>query len=176
MSAFAAAASAAGGNGQVQANLSYALSQSAASIGIRTPTIQLLRDGLYRACEGYLNGVLDEESYEVILRNYDRVMVALLAIDAAGGFPHPPPVTISPGNVEVGGPSNSQNASSPGGGAAAPKTSGDSTTSDPSGKGSTTGAQTATAKTGSSGDININSPGATVAKVDSSTGITNGIR
>jgi hypothetical protein len=104
MSAIAAAASAAGGNGQVQANLGYAVSQSAASIGIRTPTIQLLRDGLYRACEGYLNGVLDEEAYEIILRNYDRVMVALLAIDAAGGFPHPAPVTISPGNVEVGGP------------------------------------------------------------------------
>jgi hypothetical protein len=78
MSAIAAAARAAGGNGEVQANLSYAVSQSAASIGIRTPTIQLLRDGLYRACEGYLNGVLDKTAYEIILRNYDRIMVALL--------------------------------------------------------------------------------------------------
>jgi hypothetical protein len=167
MSAIAAAAPAAGGNGEVQANLSYAVSQSAASIGIRTPTIQLLRDGLYRACEGYLNGVLDKTAYEIILRNYDRIMVALLAIDAAGGFPHPPPVTISGGSVQVSDAPNAQNAPAPGGGAAAPKPSG-------AGTGSTTGAQTSAASGGSSSDININSPGNTVAKVDSTTGITNG--
>jgi hypothetical protein len=139
MSAIAAAARAAGGNGEVQANLSYAVSQSAASIGIRTPTIQLLRDGLYRACEGYLNGVLDKTAYEIILRNYDRIMVALLAIDAAGGFPHPPPVTISGGSVQV---SDAQNAPAPGGGATAPKPSG-------AGAGSTTGVPASPAAGGS---------------------------
>jgi hypothetical protein len=165
MSAIAAAARAAGGNGEVQANLSYAVSQSAASIGIRTPTIQLLRDGLYRACEGYLNGVLDKTAYEIILRNYDRIMVALLAIDAAGGFPHPAPVTISGGSVAVG---DAQNAAAPGGGAAAaPKSSG-------AGAGPTTGAPASTA--GSSSDININSPGNTVAKVDSRQGSPTPIR
>jgi hypothetical protein len=166
MSAIAAAASAAGGNGEVKANLGYAVSQSAASIGIRTPTIQLLRDGLYRACEAYLNGVLDLESYGVILRNYDRVMVALLAIDAAGGFPHPAPVTISAGSVEVGSEPSTQAGPASGGGAAAPKPSG--------GGAGSTAAQTSAAGDGSTGDININSPGNTVAKVDSATGITNG--
>jgi hypothetical protein len=156
MSAIAAAARAAGGNGEVQANLSYAVSQSAASIGIRTPTIQLLRDGLYRACEGYLNGVLNKTAYEIILRNYDRIMVALLAIDAAGGFPHPAPVTISGGSVAV---SDAQNAPAARGGAAAPKASG-------AGAESTTGAPASGAGGGSSSDININSPGNTVAKVE----------
>lgn len=168
MSAIAAAASAAGGNGEVKANLGYAVSQSAASIGIRTPTIQLLRDGLYRACEGYLNGVLDEEAYEIILRNYDRVMVSLLAIDAAGGFPHPAPLTVSGGSVEVSGAPNTQNAQAPGGGAAGPKPSGGSTPTSPG------GAQTPNAGGGSSSDININSPGNTVTKADSATGIANG--
>ncbi len=103
ISAIAGAVALQGGNAEVQGGLNAAMSEAAASIGIRTPTIQLLRDGLYRACEGYLNGILDRESYQIILRNYDRVMVALLALDAAAGSPRAQNISISGGDVQVQG-------------------------------------------------------------------------
>ena len=47
----AAAVAASATSPQIAAALGASMSESAASIGIRTPTIQLLRDGLFRACE-----------------------------------------------------------------------------------------------------------------------------
>ena len=119
ISAIAAAVGAQGGNAEAQGGINAAMSEAAAAIGIRTPTIQLLRDGLYRACEGYLNGVLDRESYQIILRNYDRVMVALLALDAAAGSPRAQNISISGGDVQVQGGAgkgaSATNGGSPGG-------------------------------------------------------------
>jgi hypothetical protein len=70
-------------------------------IGARNSTIQLLRDGLYRACEAYMNGALGDFGYGLVLVNYGRVMVALLTAD---GLAHPAlaqPVVIgsTPGSV-----------------------------------------------------------------------------
>ncbi|MCH7945363.1 MAG: hypothetical protein IIC73_05030 [Armatimonadetes bacterium] len=61
--------------------LSFSLTESAASMGIRTATIQLLRDVLYRACEAYLNGAVNEFGYGLILTSIDDVMITLLAIE-----------------------------------------------------------------------------------------------
>jgi len=50
-------------------------------ISTRTQTIQLLRDGLFRACEAHLNGLLSEKEYKSILNGYDDFVLALIAID-----------------------------------------------------------------------------------------------
>jgi hypothetical protein len=99
LAATAAALSLSGGNGAAQGQLAGSLTEAAANIGLRTPTIQLLRDGLYEACEAYLNGVLAAEDYGLLLRNYDRVMVALLALDAASGSPRAQNITINAGDA-----------------------------------------------------------------------------
>lgn len=54
------------------------VAQAFSEIGTRTPVIQLLRDGLYRACEAYMNGVMGEVEYARIVRHYDSTMVALI--------------------------------------------------------------------------------------------------
>ena len=80
---------------------SFASGEQAAMIGARNSTIQLLRDGLYRACEAYMNGALGDFGYGLVLVNYGRVMVSLLTAD---GLAHPglvQPVVIgsTPGNT-----------------------------------------------------------------------------
>ena len=55
--------------------------ESLTQLGGRIPTIQLLRDGLFRACEAYMNGALNEKDYRRIVLGYDDFVVALLAID-----------------------------------------------------------------------------------------------
>lgn len=82
-------------------------SESAASIGIRTQTIQLLRDGYFRICEAYLNGAIDDDVYLQVICHIDTFMVALVAIQAIGGVVAAPTVAISGGtfntNATAGG-------------------------------------------------------------------------
>lgn len=59
-------------------------SEAAANIGLRTQTIQTLRDGFYRVCEAYMNG-LSEEQYSIMLRRFQTNMIALLAIEQLTG-------------------------------------------------------------------------------------------
>jgi hypothetical protein len=72
-----------------EANLAfqYALAEQVAYIGVRNSTIQLLRDGLYRACEAYMNGAIGDFGYSLILANYGRLMVALLSTEGLIRFP-----------------------------------------------------------------------------------------
>lgn len=58
---------------------------STASIGLRTQTIQLLRDAMYRLCEGYASGALDDTGFTRLQRRYQHVMLALLAIEQLTG-------------------------------------------------------------------------------------------
>ena len=62
-----------------EANLAIAAAVS--RLSNRTQTIQLLRDGLYRACEAYFNGVLEEEDYKSIIKGYDELLITLVAIE-----------------------------------------------------------------------------------------------
>ncbi len=66
-------------------NLAMSSTESAASIGLRTQTIQLLRDAYYRICEGYLSRGLDEVSYDVLQRRFQNHMIALLAVEQLTG-------------------------------------------------------------------------------------------
>lgn len=66
-------------------NQSGSLAESAASIGLRTQSIQLMRDAMYRVCEGYLSGALSEGSFETLNRRFQSSMVAILAIEQLTG-------------------------------------------------------------------------------------------
>jgi len=70
---------------QVQVSLAAALQETARELGQRNATIQLLRDGLYRQCEAYLNGLIDKPYYEQIANKYANAMVTLLAIEELTG-------------------------------------------------------------------------------------------
>ncbi|MBI1187674.1 MAG: hypothetical protein GC206_10170 [Alphaproteobacteria bacterium] len=82
-----------------QANV--ALSQSAASIGIRTPSIQLLRDGMYRLCEAYQNGAIDGPTYGDMLAQYQQMVVGLVAIEQLTGTVRASQVTLSAGEARA---------------------------------------------------------------------------
>ncbi len=76
--AFAAEAQVAGKGG---GGIAATLNESAATIGLRTATIQLLRDGLYRACEAYRNDAISRFGYGLILSTYDDLLVTMMAIE-----------------------------------------------------------------------------------------------
>lgn len=65
--------------------LSAATAESVAQLGERLATIQLLRDGLYRACEAYANGAISSVEYTVMLSRFDDTMVTMLLGELAAG-------------------------------------------------------------------------------------------
>lgn len=71
------------------------LSESAAFTGMRTQTIQLLRDGMYRLCEGYMAGAISQFQYQWMMRRYQKSMVAILAIESLTGTLQVQPVTLT---------------------------------------------------------------------------------
>lgn len=66
---------------EVQGALAQAFSETASELGRRNATIQLLRDGLYRQCEAYMNGLIDQRYYEQIANKYVNAMLVLLATE-----------------------------------------------------------------------------------------------
>lgn len=75
--------------------LAAASQESSAYIGLRTQSIQLLRDAMYRNCEAYANGAIDKAQYGIATRRHQRSMVALLAIEQLTGAVRVPPITIT---------------------------------------------------------------------------------
>ncbi|KAA5803886.1 hypothetical protein F1654_08805 [Alkalicaulis satelles] len=69
----------------ISAETAFALGQTTASIGLRTQSIQLLRDHSYRLCEGYLSGAIDEFNFRILQRRYQNLMTAVLAIEQLTG-------------------------------------------------------------------------------------------
>jgi hypothetical protein len=66
---------------QQEVGAATSLAETASALALRTQTIQLLRDGLYRACEAYLNGILDEDDYRQIIKGYDELLITMLAVE-----------------------------------------------------------------------------------------------
>ena len=62
-------------------NVETLTSAASAALSARNATIQLLRDGLYRACEAYATGALNRVEYVGIVGQYQNVMLALLSIE-----------------------------------------------------------------------------------------------
>lgn len=75
--------------------LAFALQDSAAFTGIRTQSIQLLRDFGYRLCESHLSGAITSAQYDLLMRRYQKNTVALLAIEQLTGTVKAPPVVLT---------------------------------------------------------------------------------
>ena len=110
LTARAAAIAASGGYSGVSASLAASSTEEAALIGLRTQTIQLLRDGYYRLCEAYLNGALSREQYNLAVVNVPSTIVAIMAVDAVAGTPTAAPVVVSAGGSTATSNSGEDNA------------------------------------------------------------------
>lgn len=92
-------------DGSLEAALKNSVNEGAASIGLRTQSIQLMRDAMYRLCEGYMSGSLDNLTFETLHRRFQTTMVAILAIEQLTGTVKAPAVSIggdaSAGNAEL---------------------------------------------------------------------------
>ena len=66
-------------------NAALSNAETAASIGLRTQSIQLLRDGMYRICEAAYSGSIDKDEVNILLKRYQDTMVAILAIESLTG-------------------------------------------------------------------------------------------
>jgi hypothetical protein len=73
----------------------FALGESAASIGLRTQSIQLLRDAMFRMCEAHANGSIDGYELGIMMRRFQSSMVAILAIEQLTGAVVAPPAAVS---------------------------------------------------------------------------------
>lgn len=68
-----------------QAQLAETLAEQAASIGLRTQSIQLMRDAMYRACEGFLSGGITSTEFYLLQRRFQNLTLGLLAIEQLTG-------------------------------------------------------------------------------------------
>ncbi|HHE0459551.1 TPA: hypothetical protein ACN331_002388 [Vibrio parahaemolyticus] len=75
--------------------LANAFQEGTTFTGLRTQSIQLLRDGMYRLCEARMSGALDNGEYNLLLRRYQKNMVALIAIEQLTGTVKAPVTVIS---------------------------------------------------------------------------------
>lgn len=72
-------------SGPESGQLAAALSESASSIGLRTTSIQLMRDAMYRACEAYLSGGISHTDYADLQAHSQNLIVGMLAIEQLTG-------------------------------------------------------------------------------------------
>lgn len=82
-----------------QAQLALTLAQQAASIGLRTQSIQLLRDAMYRACEGYLSGAIGKPDFYQLQRRFQNLTLGLLAIEQLTGAVKADQATLTTGGA-----------------------------------------------------------------------------
>ena len=84
-------------------NVGVGLQESASSIGLRTQSIQILRDGYYRLCESYMNSAISTEQYNRVVMNIDTFINVALAIDGLGNAKSAPAVAIGTGPITING-------------------------------------------------------------------------
>lgn len=72
-------------SGPESGQLAAALGESASSIGLRTTSIQLMRDAMYRACEAYLSGGISHTDYTDLQAHSQNLIVGMLAIEQLTG-------------------------------------------------------------------------------------------
>lgn len=94
LSALSAAVTASGSYKEVGAQIAASISEVASNIGVRTQTIQLLRDAMYRLCEAHMNGALDAKEFQAQHRRYQIMMSGLMAIEALTGVVTPKQVVL----------------------------------------------------------------------------------
>lgn len=81
--------------GKGELGYSQGFSEAATSIGLRTQSIQLLRDIMFTNCEAYMNEGITEFGLETLQRRFQSTLVAVLAIEQLTGAVKAPAVAIS---------------------------------------------------------------------------------
>jgi hypothetical protein len=99
------------------AGLAGGTSETAASIGFRDHTVQMLRDGYFRLCEAYLNGALSKTKYEHMVTNADTFMAVVSALEVLGSQTVAPAVAISAGGITASSKDGANSTINPGTGA-----------------------------------------------------------
>lgn len=80
---------------QLAIQIAIKLSETGTNIGLRTQTITILRDAMYRLCEGYQSGALTYQAFERLQRRYQNAMLGLLAVEQLTGAVTPKGQPIS---------------------------------------------------------------------------------
>lgn len=73
----------------------FGSAESSAFVGLRTQSIQLLRDQFFRACEAYLNQAASAGEYNFLIRRYQKQTAALLAIEQLTSMISVPAAVVS---------------------------------------------------------------------------------
>jgi chemotaxis protein histidine kinase CheA len=98
LAVFGGAIAGSAGKSEANAQLAAGVAAQAASIGLRTQSITLLRDAQYRLCEAYVNGALTGSQLATLQRRFQNIMVANLAIEQLTGYAKPTIVTVGAGS------------------------------------------------------------------------------
>ena len=83
------------------ASLAHALQSSTASIGLRTQSITLMRDALYRMCEARQNNYIQDSDVAVFLRRSQELTAVVLAIEQLTGAVVGQQVSLTPDSSAV---------------------------------------------------------------------------
>lgn len=87
-----------------KAQITATIAESSAYVGLRTQSIQLMRDAMYRACEAYMSGAIAPDDYIFFQRRFQAQVVGLLAIEQLTSPLVAPPVTVhTTANIAQGG-------------------------------------------------------------------------
>jgi len=73
---------------------SRSISESGSNIGLRTQTITVLRDMMYRLCERYMNGAITADEFTIQAGRDQRIIVSVLAIEQLTGAIKPATVIL----------------------------------------------------------------------------------
>ena len=63
------------------ASITGSSTESGTAFGLRTQSIQLMRDSYYRACEAYVSDAITKETYDTLIRRLNNQAIAYLAIE-----------------------------------------------------------------------------------------------
>lgn len=66
---------------QLALSIAIQNSEKGAGLGIRTTSVQALRDAMYRVCESYAGGGINPYMYGILLQRYQNILVGLIAIE-----------------------------------------------------------------------------------------------
>jgi hypothetical protein len=80
---------------------SLSIAEAAGAIGLRTQSIQLMRDHMYRVCEGYLSGAVSGITFQLMHRRFQTTVVGILAIEQLTGAIRAPSIVLG-GSAQVG--------------------------------------------------------------------------
>jgi hypothetical protein len=94
LSALSASEGLSGSSGGTTVAQSLAISEAAGSIGLRTQSIQLMRDHMYRLCEAYQSGAISAITFEVLHRRFQTTMLGILAVEQLTGALRAPAIVL----------------------------------------------------------------------------------